>query len=89
MTVLSQVQRARIGAEWREARRQLLRILAGALFTVGWAAAKACRVVLTTAAGLLFGLGWVAGRVLTWSAAAVRLGWQSGRKPMGGPRGSS
>lgn len=46
------------------------------------------RTVLTVIAALLFGLGWVVARafgllwlVMAWTATAVRLGWQEGRKP--------
>jgi hypothetical protein len=46
------------------------------------------RTVLTMIAGLLFGLGWVVAKTfsvlwlaLAWTAVAVRVGWQEGRKP--------
>lgn len=46
------------------------------------------RTVLTLFAGLLFGLGWltakafaVAWLAMAWTATAVKVGWQEGRKP--------
>ena len=46
------------------------------------------RAVLTLVAGLLFGLGWlvakafaVAWLAMAWTATAVKVGWQEGRKP--------
>lgn len=45
------------------------------------------RAVLTVIAALFFGLGWLAAKLvtgtwlaLTWSAAAVKVGWQEGRR---------
>lgn len=40
-------------------------VLAGLLFAVGWAAAKAC------------GLVWLA---VAWAGTAVKLGWQEARR---------
>lgn len=47
------------------------------------------RTVLTLIAGLLFGVGWLVAKlfivlwlVLTWSAAAVQVGWQEAREPV-------
>lgn len=45
--------------------RTVLTVLAGALFGVGWVAAKAC------------GLLWLG---LAWVAAAVRIGWREARR---------
>lgn len=46
------------------------------------------RTVLTLIAAVLYGLGWTAAKVLgalwlalTWSATAVRVGWQEARTP--------
>lgn len=46
------------------------------------------RFLLTVLAGLLYGIGWIAARAfgglwlaLTWTAVAVKVGWQEGRKP--------
>jgi hypothetical protein len=54
----------------REARqiqfgRVLLTLFAGLFFVIGWLVAK------------LFGVLWLA---VAWSAAAVKVGWQEGRK---------
>lgn len=45
------------------------------------------RTVLTLIAGLLFGIGWLAAKIFTglwfalaWSATAVKVGWQEGRR---------
>jgi len=45
------------------------------------------RVLLTVLAGMFYALGWIAARTfgviwlaLTWSAVAVKVGWQEGRK---------
>jgi hypothetical protein len=50
-------------------------------------AVSAIRTLLTVVAGVLYGVGWIAARVfaaawlcLVWSATAVRLGWQEGRR---------
>lgn len=62
-----QVPLDRINAQAREIHfwRTVLTVLAGMLFGVGWMVAKA------------FGVGWLA---FAWSAAAVRVGWQEGRR---------
>lgn len=46
------------------------------------------RVLLTVIAGVLFGIGWIVAKTfavlwlaLTWSATAVKLGWQEARTP--------
>jgi hypothetical protein len=46
-------------------RRVLLTLFAGLFFAIGWSVAK------------LFGALWL---VVAWSAAAVKVGWQEGRK---------
>lgn len=75
----------------RDVSRAMSAGLAWVLFAVGWTLAKAYRGVVTGLAAVLFGVGWLAGKVvwpaLVWSATAVRLGWDEGRKPMGGRRG--
>jgi hypothetical protein len=45
------------------------------------------RVLLTVIASLLYGIGWITARAfgvlwlaLTWSAVAVKVGWQEGRR---------
>lgn len=49
------------------------------------------RSVLTLLAGLLFGLGWLAAKAFAvlwlagvWSATAVKVGWQEGRRGAAG-----
>ena len=83
----------RITARLRSARRAVSSALAWTLFGLGWTLAKACRLLLTTLTAVLFAAGWMAGKVvwpsLVWSATAVRLGWEEGRKPIGGRRGSA
>lgn len=72
MALAERVPVARISAEAREIRfgPAVLTLLAGVLFGLGWLAAKACAVA------------WAA---LTWTFAAVRIGWQEGmaRRPAG------
>lgn len=65
MAVLERVPVGRISAEAREIRfgPAVLTLLAGALFGLGWLAAKVCAVAWAT---------------LTWTFAAVRIGWQEG-----------
>lgn len=50
------------------------------------------RTVLTLLAGLLFGLGWLTAKAfavlwlaMTWTAVAVKVGWQEARKPAVSP----
>jgi len=45
------------------------------------------RVLLTVLAGIFYGIGWITARgfgvlwlALTWSAVAVKVGWQEGRR---------
>lgn len=83
----------RAGAQLRDAGQQLATGLAWVLFAIGWVAAKTLRGIGTGVGAVLFAVGWVAGRVvwpvLMWTVAAVRLGWEEGRKPIGGRRGSA
>lgn len=67
---VSWVQRVPVERITTEARKvffwqSVLRLLAAALFGVGWLAAKACAVL------------WLAA---VWSVTAVRLGWQEARR---------
>lgn len=73
MTVLDRMPLDRITAEARQIqfRRVLLTLFAGLFFGVGWLVAK-----------LFTGL-WL---VVAWSAAAVKVGWQEGRKPIAARR---
>jgi hypothetical protein len=68
VTVFDGVLVDRITAEAREIRfwRTVLMVIAAVLFAIGWTVAKVFTVV------------WL---VLTWSAAAVRVGWREARKP--------
>ena len=90
---MTSVPVARAAAEMRTAGRALSTLLGWVLFGVAWLAAKTCRAVLTAAGGVLFAVGFLGGRVVwpavLWAVAAVRLGWDEGRKPVGGRRGSA
>lgn len=57
----------RITAQAREIRfsRVFLTVLAGVFYALGWITARA------------FGVIWLA---MTWTAVAVKVGWQEGRK---------
>lgn len=92
MTV-SSVPAGRAVAELRAAGRSAATIIGWVLFAAAWTVAKACRALMTGAGAVLFGAGYLGGRVvwpaLRWSATAVRLGWDEGRKPVGGRRGSA
>lgn len=91
MAVLSAGEVSR--AQWRDAGRLVRSAIGWALFVVGWVLAKALRAVGTGLASALFAAGWLASAVawpaLCWCGRAVRLGWQEGRKPIGGQRGPS
>jgi hypothetical protein len=65
VAVLERVPVARISAEASQIRffPMVLTLVGGLLFGVGWLAAKACTVA------------WSA---LTWTFAAMRVGWQEG-----------
>lgn len=72
-----------------DAGRLLVTGLAWLLYAAGWSVARLCRVVAVTVGGLLYGVGWSAGRVALagrWTWAAVRVGWDDGRQPIGGRR---
>lgn len=91
MAVLSTNPGARL--QWREAGRIIAAGLGRVLYAAGWLVAKTLRSVATVIAALLFGAGWLASAMawpaLCWCGRAVRLGWEEGRKPIGGRRGSS
>lgn len=62
------------------------------LFAIGWQTAKLFRLVGTAIGGALFTVGYLAGRAAVaarWAWSAVALGWDAGRRPMGGPRGTA
>jgi uncharacterized membrane protein YedE/YeeE len=65
---LDEVMTARITAEAKQIHpgRALLTLIAAVFFGVGWVLAKLCRIT------------WF---VVAWSVAAVKVGWQEGRKP--------
>lgn len=70
--------------------RRLSTVLGWVFFAIGWQAAKLVRVAATAIASALFTAGWLAGRTWVgcrWAWAAVCLGWESGRQPIGGRRG--
>ena len=87
MTVLSPAARQ----QWGDAGRLAVTGLGWVLFALGWLVAKTLRLVATTLAAVLFGAGFLAASVgwpgLCWCGRAVRLGWEQGRKPIGGQRG--
>lgn len=78
---------------WRDAGRLVVAGLARLLYAGGWLVAKTLRTAATILAAVLFGAGWFASALawpsLCWCGRAVRLGWQEGRKPIGGARGTS
>lgn len=59
-------------------------LLRSGLFWVGWALAKAVFLALAVVGGFFWALGWTARRLiwpaLAWIAAAVRVGWDDGRR---------
>jgi len=91
MSVLSTSPDSR--AHWQDAGRLVAAGLAWLLYAAGWLVAKTLRTVATILGAVLFGVGWLAAAVawpsLCWCGRAVRLGWQEGRKPIGGRRGPS
>lgn len=88
MAVLSTSPGSRL--QWHEAGRLIAAGLGWLLFVVGWLLAKTLRTTATGIAAVLFALGWLASAAawpgLCWCGRAVRLGWQEGRKPIGGSR---
>ena len=84
MTTFPVVTRRQIAAQFREAGGYAATAIRFVLFAIGWTLAKTCRLIATMLGALLFGAGFLAARVawpaLRWSAAAVKLGWQSGAK---------
>lgn len=91
MAVLSTSPDSRL--QWRDAGRLIAAGLGWLLFAVGWLLAKSLRGFATAVAAVLFAAGWLASAVawpaLCWCGRAVRLGWEEGRKPIGGQRGPS
>lgn len=68
----------------RDARREALAAVGAGLYWTGWAAFKTLRLLLLAIGAVFWALGYTARRVvwpaLVWTAAAVRLGWEDGRK---------
>jgi protein-S-isoprenylcysteine O-methyltransferase Ste14 len=91
MAVLSDNRPA--GQQWAEVGQRVLSALAWLLFAAGWLTAKALRALATGIGAALFACGWLAAAVawpaLCWCGRAVSLGWEEGRKPIGGRRGSA
>jgi hypothetical protein len=89
MAVLSTNQAA--NASWADVGRRVTAALAWLLFAVGWTVAKTLRMTVTAIAAVLFAVGWLSSAAawpaLCWCGRAVRLGWEQGRAPIGGPRG--
>jgi hypothetical protein len=89
MAVLSTSPDSRL--QWREAGRLIAAGLGWLLYAVGWLLAKTLRIIATVIAAILFSVGYLASAAawpgLCWCGRAVRLGWQEGRKPIGGSRG--
>lgn len=84
MTSVPTTDRARALAD---AGRLLSTALGWVLYAVGWQIGKVYRLTVTAIGAALFTVGWLAGRVwlgCRWAGAAVALGWDAGRKPMGG-----
>lgn len=71
----------------RESGRQLASAIGTALYRVGWLLAKLVLLVLAVVGGIFYGIGWIARRALwpalVWCAAAVKLGWEDGRRGEG------
>lgn len=61
---------------WAQARRGLLTALAAFFYAVGWIMFWLVRAVKMGLTGLFFSLGFAA----SWSFAAMRVGWQAGRR---------
>ena len=80
-------------AQWRELGRSVAAGLGWLLFAAGWLVAKTLRSIATALGAVLFAVGWLASAAawpaLCWCGRAVSLGWQEGRKPIGGQRGPS
>lgn len=89
MAVLSTNPGARL--QWRDAGRLFAVGVGWLLFAAGWLVAKTLRSLATAIGAVLFGVGWLASALvwpaLCWCGRAVQLGWQEGRKPIGGRRG--
>lgn len=67
-----------------DAGREALTAAGTVFYWIGWAAAKLVLLVLYILGAVFYGIGWIASRAiwpaLVWSGAAVRVGWEDGRK---------
>jgi hypothetical protein len=67
-----------------DAGRQVLTAVGAVFYRIGWAAAKLVLLALYILGAVFYGIGWIASRAiwpaLVWSGAAVRVGWEDGRK---------
>lgn len=61
---------------WAQLRRGLLTGLAAFFFAIGWAMFWLARGVKVSLTALFFSLGYAA----SWSYAAMKVGWQAGRR---------
>lgn len=72
-------------AQWRDVGRQTVTGLAWLFYAAGWLVAKTFRAIGAAVGAVFFAVGFVAGRIvwpaLAWCGAAVRTGWDEGRKP--------
>lgn len=87
MTSVPTTDRARQAAD---VGRLLSTALGWVFFAIGWQIGKAYRLTVTAIGAALFTAGWSAGRAwlgCRWAWAAVCVGWDAGRKPLGGARG--
>lgn len=67
-----------------DAGRQAAALLATGLYRLGWLLAKTLTLLLLALGGVFYAVGWSGRRVvwpaLVWVGAAVRLGWEDGRR---------
>ncbi len=70
-----------------QARQQTVAAIGAGFYWLGWALFKLVRLLLVAIGGLFWVLGFTARRVLwpalVWCAAAVKLGWEDGRRAGG------
>ena len=69
------------------ARQQTLEAIGAGFYWAGWALFKLLRFVLLAIGGVFWAIGWTARRAvwpaLVWCGAAVKLGWEDGRRAGG------
>jgi hypothetical protein len=61
---------------WGQIRRGVLTVLAAVLFAVGWVLFQVVRATRAAITGFFFSLGYAA----AWSFAAVKVGYQAGKR---------